>query len=106
MYDYALRASLREIMWAKICHCLLPDRTWHKVNDLKIDYSEGLGDRKVRHKLRIEPCWTMIQLALPNNSDCAWTSVRALERSYELPTADRACLYKAKAESHYRAAET
>ena len=30
-----------------ICHCLPPDRTWHKVNDSKVDYSVGLGEGKV-----------------------------------------------------------
>ena len=31
---------------ADICLCLLPDRTWHKVNDTKVDYSGSLwGER-------------------------------------------------------------
>ena len=29
---------------ADICHCLPPDRTWHKVNDLKVDYSGDLWE--------------------------------------------------------------
>ena len=32
-----------------ICLCLLPDRTWHKVNDPKVDYREDLGEGKVEH---------------------------------------------------------
>ena len=27
-----------------ICLCLPPDRTWHKVNDPKVDYSGDLGE--------------------------------------------------------------
>ena len=26
-----------------VCHCFTPDRTWHQVNDRKVDYSRGLG---------------------------------------------------------------
>ena len=44
---------------AGICHCLPPDRTWRKVNDPKVDYSGGLGERKVGHEPRLEPCLTM-----------------------------------------------
>ena len=47
-----------------ICHCLLPDRTWHKVNNSEVDYSGGLGG-KVGHELTLELCWTMMQLAHP-----------------------------------------
>ena len=31
---------LKEIK-VDICLCQPPDRTWHKVNDPKVDYSEG-----------------------------------------------------------------
>ena len=36
-----------------ICHCLPPDRTWYKVNDLKFDYSRGLEEGKVKHEPRL-----------------------------------------------------
>ena len=36
-----------------------PDRTWHKVNDLKVDYSGGLGEGKVGHEPRLLPFWTL-----------------------------------------------
>ena len=50
---------------ANICHCLPPDRAWHKVNDLKVDYSGGLGKEKVGQEPKLKPCWIMMQLALP-----------------------------------------
>ena len=43
-----------------ICLCLPPDRTWHKVNDPKVDYSGDLGEVMVGHEPRLEPCWTML----------------------------------------------
>ena len=39
-----------------ICHCLPPDRTWHKVND----YSGDLGEGKVGHELRLKPSWSVL----------------------------------------------
>ena len=39
-----------------ICRWLPPDRTWHKVND----YSGDLGERKVGHEPRLEPCWSVL----------------------------------------------
>ena len=41
-----------------ICLCLPPDRTLHKDNDLKVDYS--LEERKVGHEPRLEPCLTLL----------------------------------------------
>ena len=41
-----------------ICHCLPPDKTWHKVNDLRVDYSWGLGEGKVGHKPQVCLCWS------------------------------------------------
>ena len=32
--------SLEDLPGADICLCLSPDKTWHKVNDTKVDYSE------------------------------------------------------------------
>ena len=43
-----------------ICRCLPPDRPWHKVNDPKAVYSEDLGEGKVGHELRLEPCWSLL----------------------------------------------
>ena len=45
---------------ANICHCLPPDRTRHQV-----DYWGGLGGGKVGHESKLEPCWTIMQLAHP-----------------------------------------
>ena len=47
---------LKVLSNAYICLCLSPDRTWHEVNDQKVDYSGGLGEGKVGH----EPCLTML----------------------------------------------
>ena len=38
-----------------ICLCLPPDRTWHKVNDTKVDYNEGLGRGSSRTNPRSSP---------------------------------------------------
>ena len=43
-----------------ICHCLPPDRTRHKVNDPKVDYSGDLGEEKVGQKPRLEPRRTVL----------------------------------------------
>ena len=32
----------------------------HKVNDPKADYSGDLGEGKVGHEPRLEPCWSML----------------------------------------------
>ena len=45
---------------ADICLCLSPDMTWHKVNDLKVDYSGDLGEGKVGHEPRLELCKTVL----------------------------------------------
>ena len=50
----------REMYKQYICLCLPPDRTWHKVNDPKVDYSRDLGEGKVGHEPRLEPCLTML----------------------------------------------
>ena len=42
------------------CLCLPPDRTWHKVNDPKVELLSGFGERKVGHEPSLEPCWTML----------------------------------------------
>ena len=51
----------KEILYeCDICHCLPPDRTRHKVNDLKTDYSGYFGKGKVGHELRLKPCWSVL----------------------------------------------
>ena len=45
---------------AYICLCLPSDRTWHNINDQKVDYSEDLGKEKVGHEPTLEPCWTLL----------------------------------------------
>ena len=44
----------------KICHYLPQDRTRDKVNEPKVDYSGDLGEEKVGHESRLEPCWTVL----------------------------------------------
>ena len=39
---------LQKDIGCPICPCLPPDRTRHKVNDPKVDYSVGLGEGKGR----------------------------------------------------------
>ena len=54
-------AGLQDLMCAPhICHCLPPDRTQHKVNDPKVDYSGSIGEGKVGHEPKLEPCWTLM----------------------------------------------
>ena len=48
-----------------------PDRTWHKVNDPKVDFSGDLGEGKVGHEPRLEPCWTL-QVIDPLGAIWAW----------------------------------
>ena len=43
-----------------ICLCLQPDRTWHKINDPKVDYSGDLGEGKIGQEPRLESFWTML----------------------------------------------
>ena len=40
--------------------CLLPDRTWHKGNDTKVDYSGDFGEGKDGNELKLELYWTML----------------------------------------------
>ena len=50
-----------------ICLSLLPDRIWHKVNDPKW----GLGEGKVGHGPRLEPCLSMLVID-PLTATWAW----------------------------------
>ena len=36
---------------------------WHKVNNLKVNYSGDLGEGKVGHDPRLESCWTMLVIS-------------------------------------------
>ena len=54
-----------------ICLCLPPDRTWHKVNDPKVDYSGSLGEGKVKNELGLKPCWTILVTG-PISAMWAW----------------------------------
>ena len=56
-----------------ICLCLRPDRTWHKVNDPKVDYSGGLGEGNVGNEPRLEPWLTMFVID-PLSAMWAWWS--------------------------------
>ena len=58
------RVLISTLKYECICHCLPPDRTRHKVNEPKADYRGDLGERKVGHKPRLEPCWS-VQLIDP-----------------------------------------
>ena len=40
-----------------ICLCLPPEGTWHKINDPRVVLKWGLGEGKVGHEPRVEPCW-------------------------------------------------
>ena len=51
------------LIWADIFVIAHPPyRTWHKVNDPKVDYSKGLKEGKVWHEPWLEPCWIMLLL--------------------------------------------
>ena len=52
----------RKWMLFDICRSLPLSRTWHKVND----YSADLGEGKVGHEPRLEPCWSMLVIDTPS----------------------------------------
>ena len=59
-----------------ICLCLPLDRTWHKFNDPKVDYSGGLREGKVGHEPRLEPsdlCWSSANLVECGPDEPSWT---------------------------------
>ena len=58
-----------------ICHCLPPERTWHKVNDLKVGLKWRLGEGEVRYELRLEPCWTMLIISSFSAMWARWASL-------------------------------
>ena len=57
-----------------ICRYLLPDRTWHKVND----YCGNVGEGKVRHEPRFEPRWSMLVID-PPSAMWAWWGLLVLD---------------------------
>ena len=61
-----------------ICHCLPPDRTWHKVNEMKVDYSGVLEEGKVGQEPKLKPWWAMMQLAHPKVAKAYKTNSRFL----------------------------
>ena len=61
-----LRIRLQLYQEYDICCCLPTDRTRHKVNDPKADYSVNLGEGKVGHELRLEPCWSVLLIDPPS----------------------------------------
>ena len=66
--------SIFEILQlADICICLPPDRTWHKVNDTKVDYSENLGEGKIGHEPRFQLCCTMLVIDPLGAMSVWWT---------------------------------
>ena len=52
---------------------LPPDRTWDKIYDPKVDYSDGLGERKVGHEPRFEPCWCSANLLQYETDEVSWS---------------------------------
>ena len=46
------KRSLQVTLDKIICHCLPPDRTWHKVNKQKADYRGDLGEGRARVEAR------------------------------------------------------
>ena len=44
----------------RLCLSLPLDRTWQKVNDPKLGLKWRLGEGKVGHGPRHEPCWTLL----------------------------------------------
>ena len=63
--------GLSDFLLYQIFVCLPPDRTWSKVNDLKVDYSGGLEEGKLGHEPRLEPCLTMLVIG-PLTAMWAW----------------------------------
>ena len=59
-----------------ICIYLPPDRTWHKVNDPKVDYSGGWGKRRSGTNPGSSPaglCWSSAHLMKWEPDELCWT---------------------------------
>ena len=74
-----------------ICHCLPPDRTWHKVNDPKVDYGGDLGRGMWGTSRGSSPAglyWSSALLVLcgPDEPRWSWTQiwVQACMSAYSL----------------------
>ena len=61
------------------CLCLSLDRTRHKINDPNVGLKRGLGEAKVRHEQRLEPCWSSTHLVQcgPDGPSRTWTQIWA-----------------------------
>ena len=57
--------------FSNICLCLPPDRTWHKVMTRR-SIIEGLGEGKVGHEPRLEPCWSLLVIGLLSAMWACW----------------------------------
>ena len=82
-------AVARDCKLPDICLCLLPERTWHKVNDPKVDYIGDLGEGKIGHETRLEPCWTMLVIG---PLSAMWTGWAKLDVDLNLGPGTYACL--------------
>ena len=66
--------------WGFICLCLPPDRTWHKVNDPKVDHSGDLEKGKVVQVPGSSPagvCWSSVHLVQFGSDEpsSSWTQI-------------------------------
>ena len=71
LFNWLITVYKKAWILANICFCLPPDRTWHKVNDLKVDFSGDLGEGKVRIEPRLEPRWILLVIG-PLSAMWAW----------------------------------
>ena len=56
-----------------ICLSFPPDRTWHKVNDPRVDYNGDLGEGKVEHEPSLDPCCSSAHLVQCGLDEPSWT---------------------------------
>ena len=89
IYHFITPTHFRSTTWplplilTYTCLCLLSDRTWHKVNVPKVDYSEDLEEGNVGHEPRLEPCWTMLVIG-PLSAMCAWWASLVMDSNLDL----------------------
>ena len=72
-------------LFNKIFHYLPPDRTRHKVNDPKVDYSGDLGEGRERsgasrYSIPAGLCWSSVHLVQcePDEPSWSWTQIWVL----------------------------
>ena len=53
---FILKSKTERSKKPDICLCLQSDWSWHKDNDPKVNYSGGVGEGKVGHKPKLNPC--------------------------------------------------